>query len=399
LRLSPRCFSRLACFEVFFSAMTSEKLLQTIKFLVDIDQRLSLQAILDRISSNLSSLASSPAQTTYQENLATQLEALDGATASLALELTPARVSAIEKIGAADFFNPHIAKKVREAVSQNAMTPSVARDVVESLATRRTAYVTTLEATLSGLMELGVKETTPPAGAADLSFIVPRDLFDNDLGQLAAELRYINRLLRHYGELVTGGTYTVRLEELSSSDPTISVLSTLELAEHIASTVSKLIELWKTVSEYLDARNMLTRLGLEGVALEQITDTATKKIETVIEETVEETITTTKYKGPRKNELRNALLIDTRFLYGQIERGLLVEVRAQAPTSPTDDDTKSINHISELNKTMVFPSRNPHPLFLPSGIPEDLLADDAEIEQTVVEKKRKTKTTTTESTK
>jgi hypothetical protein len=385
-------------FEVSFFAMTSEKLLQTIKFLVDIDQLNTLQPTLDAIGSTLASLASAPAQPTYQESLAKQLDTLDSSVASMALELTPARVNAIEKIGAGGFFNPHIADEVRRAVSQNAMTPTVARDVVQRLASRRSSYITNLETTLQGLMELGIKETSPSAGTADLSFIVPRDLFDNDLGRLSAELRFINRLLRHYGEAITGETYIVRLEELSSSDPTIAVLATLELAEHIASTVSKLIELWKTISKWLDARNNLVELDLEGEALNQITEKATKRIESVIEETVEETITTTKYRGPRKNELRNALLIDTRVLYGQLERGLVVEVRAQPPTSPTEDETKSFNNINELNKIMVFPSRNPHPLFLPSAIPEDLVNDDSVIEQTVVEKKRRTKTTTTEST-
>jgi len=58
-------------------------------------------------------------------------------------------------------------------------------------------------------------------GSADLAFLIPRNLFENELGPFAKELFFINQLIRDFSEATAGTPESVQSEELSSSVPTV----------------------------------------------------------------------------------------------------------------------------------------------------------------------------------
>jgi hypothetical protein len=127
------------------------------------------------------------------------------------------------------FFDPGIADKVQAKVSANAITPQVARDFVNDLATRRALYLATLNNTIGGLEVLKVQKSSNSSGSADVAFLIPRELFKNHLGDFAKELSFINRLIQHVTEGVTGHSAPVPLEGLSSSIPTINLQATAQV--------------------------------------------------------------------------------------------------------------------------------------------------------------------------
>ena len=242
--------------------MTAQTLYGTLQFLDVVDRELELQAHLDSLRSHLDNLVAAPAQPQHQSALASELKALTEAYAQLSDRITPSRAVLINEIGGGEFFDPNIADKVRRAVSTNAMTPSVARDFVQDLTTKRTAFLSTVRKTLQGLSALKITEADLKPGSADLTFLIPRDLFKNHLGPFAKELSFINHLIRNFSEAATGHPEDVEVETLSSSIPTVALLASAPVILAIANIVSKFLDAWKKVEEIREIRGRLTKMGL-----------------------------------------------------------------------------------------------------------------------------------------
>ena len=139
-----------------------------------LDSQLRLQAVLEKIRDVLNELVQSPAQPAHQSTLATALTEFEAAAAKLRTSITPSQTMAIAEMGGAEFFDPAIAEIMKSTISTNAMTPSVARDVVQDLATRRAAFLQTVKTTLQGLTKLNVQQTPLAAGQSDLSCVFGR---------------------------------------------------------------------------------------------------------------------------------------------------------------------------------------------------------------------------------
>ena len=244
--------------------MTIEKFYETLLLVIELDKHLGLQTEIEKIKDGLSNIASAPAQPQHQTALASALAALDEATDKLDRLLTPSQISSITDIGGGEFFDPNISIKIREAISANAMTPSVARDFVADIAKRRAAFLATCEKTSSGLQSLGVKHDRLSPGHADIAFLIPRDIFNNNLEKFANELRFINRLVRDFTEASTGTVGIVELEKLSSSIPTVAIGAGIEIVAKIADVISKFLGAWQKIEEIRDVKQRLSKIGFKG---------------------------------------------------------------------------------------------------------------------------------------
>ena len=203
--------------------MTAQTLYGILKFLADLDQNLGVQKALVSVRDALSSLVSSPAAPQHQGALANALTAFNSAAAKMGESITPSQAALIASMGGAEFFDPSITEKVRNSVATNAMTPTVARDFVDDLTSRRERFLETVKNTVKGLAGLRIAEARTEPGSADMAFLIPRNLFDDELGTFAKELNFINSLIRHVSEARTGQAEPVKLEELSSSVPTVAL--------------------------------------------------------------------------------------------------------------------------------------------------------------------------------
>jgi hypothetical protein len=371
--------------------MTVEKFYETLKLVADLDSELGLQTALEKIDFALENLVNSPAAPNHQSSLAVALASFADANEKLGKRLTPAQSSLIGEIGGAEFFDPQMAEKVQAAVSANAMTPSVARDFVSGLAKRRKTFLSTVSETLDGLTQLKVTSVSLAPGAADMTFVIPRDLFENQLGPFAKELTFISRLIQDIGEAITGQIEVVELEALSSSIPSIAVLADPKVIEAIAGIVVKFIDIWEKISNFRRLHGELSDAGLSNTALEELTET----IETTIEETVEESarVMVRNYPGKpeRRNELETALKQDTGRLFGQIERGLTIQFRAQPKPDGEDPENKALEAVDQISRKIQFPQIKSTPILLTSG---EIL--EGEIHRVT---KKSTKTTTTKGRK
>ncbi len=288
--------------------MTVNKLYSTLTFLVSLDGQLRLQPSLDTIKDTLNNLVNTPANPQFQGALASALTEFSKSARKLANSITPSQAAIIDEMGGGEFFDPSIAERIQASISANAMTPSVARDLVQNLANSRKTFLDTIGSTIQCVKRLNFTQAALPAGSADLAFLVPRDLFDNHLAEFAKELSFISRLIQHIAEGVTGQAEPVELESLSSSIPTVAVGASLAAIATLATIVSKFLEAWERIHKIRKLRDELTDIGMGGVAVEELTEKVTTTVDEIVEESTELVLVGYNGHDPgRRNELKTAI--------------------------------------------------------------------------------------------
>jgi hypothetical protein len=279
-----------------------------------------------------------------------------------------------------------MAENVTSSIQTNAMTPSVARDFVQDLATRRSAFLGIVRTARQSLEKLGISDSGLEPGTADVAFLIPREIFHNQLDSFATELTFISRLVQDFTEAQTGKAEPVTLEQLSSSIPTVTLLAALPALQMLGIVINKYLEAWERIEKIRLMRAQLAEMGLKGkTALQELTDEITTTVNQVVEESTE--LVMANYKGDR-GELANAIRSDTRRLFGQIERGLTVEFRAE-PKGSEGDNQKTLQQIASVGKQLKFPEVVSEPLLLKSG---EVLEDTDEGGARILKHSRKTTT-------
>jgi hypothetical protein len=201
--------------------------------------------------------------------------------------------------------------------------------------------------------------------------------------------------IEHFSEAVTGEAAPATLEGLSSSIPTISLMASLSVIGTIGTIVVKFLDAWEKIKKIRHVKEQLTDLGMKGKAVEELTDQITTTVNEVVEESIQ--ITLTSYKGDmaRKNELESALRKDTRRLFGQIERGLTIQFRAEPKKDADEIDKKALEAVVRISRQIQFPQIDSEPVLLEAG---EVLEDNL-IETVGVTRRINKSTTTTTSTK
>jgi len=373
--------------------MTSQRLYSILKLIDSLDRELSLQSTLDQIKETLGNLVSSPAQPTYQATLAAAIASFTEAVKKMAESITPSQAEAVHEIGGAEFFDPSMAGKITDSIQSNAMTPSVPRDLVQDFATRRATFLTTVRSARQALEKLQITDSGTVVGPADVAFLIPREIFENQLGLFAKELNFISRLVQDFTEARTGKAEPVVLQELSSSVPTIALVAALPALNMLGTVINKFLDAWKKIEEIRQMHSKLSNMGLSSkVALQELTEEITTTITEVVEEST--TLVMADYAGNR-GDLPNAIRSDIRRLYGQIERGLTVEFRVQ-PQGANEEQKKALEQLSQVAKELKFPQITAGPLLLGSGeVLEDVENGGNGGIPIVRHTRRTTKTTTT----
>ncbi|HEX3891792.1 MAG TPA: hypothetical protein VHW46_04395 [Terracidiphilus sp.] len=355
------------------------------------DDELKLEESLATINEALVNLTNSPGAPQHQSVLAAALSQFSSGAQQLRDLLTPSESSAIAELGGAEFFDPDIQAKVRDAVEHNAMTPAVARDIVKDIARRREAFMQTVSSSLAGLKTLLVPTTpmqnAPSPGTA--AFVIPRTIFKNELGEFAKELNFINQLAQHLSEAATEEPQKIELQSLSSSIPMVSIAAGLGVLSLLGTVINSFLDAWAKVQKIRKAVEDVKALGLiSKTAIAEMEESIVTTVEDVVEQST--TLCLKDYtKVGRRNELENGLRRDIRRLFGQIELGLSVEIVTHDSDKLPKDTRAELVALNNLAKTMRFPAVAQHTLLLTEG---EIL--EGEIETT----KTTRKTTTTHKT-
>ena len=150
----------------------------------------------------------------------------------------------------------------------------------------------------------GIQESSLKPGSADLAFLIPCDISENHLGPFAKELTFISRLIQDVSEAVTGQAQPVELEQLSSSIPTVTLLANVGVVSAIAGVVNLFLAAWEKIEKIRRIRAELTDIGMEGTAVEELTEQITTTVDEVVEESTQTIVAQFKGDDDGKTRIR-----------------------------------------------------------------------------------------------
>lgn len=132
--------------------------------------------------------------------------------------------------------------------------------------------------------------------------------------------------------------------------------------------VNKFLDAWKKVEEIREIREKVRKMGITGVAYKEFTDKIQKTVDEVVEEVKTALILQSAAEQGRTNELAIALDKDLIRLLGQIERGLVIEIRVEPPAVNADEPepktAAAFSGLKTLSRSMQFPLMNADPILL-----------------------------------
>ena len=354
--------------------MNSSRLYHFVLFLLREEERLALQTKLSEFQSSLDALVSAPQDPNHQTQVSNGLAALQAAFSTMETALTPAQVAAIEEIGGRDYFGLGLVRKIRALMSENPMTPTVARDGVAKLSAAREVYINALKSTHTSLKSLGVRPDDLQPDTAEIGFLLPRSLFSNRLDLLVKELRDIELIIRQFSEVVTGGIEEITVRQISTSDPIFFFgINPLTIGA-IGASITWMLNTWQQALEIKKKYNELKDLGMDEDILGRIEGTLKKKVEDSIKERAAELVKQCRSDDGRKRELEAGLKWAMQALMARVERGMVVEVRFLPPPKPKEgtvteeqqaDSEARSNQFEELKKIakeLEFPAIEGEPI-------------------------------------
>jgi len=183
----------------------------------------------------------------------------------------------------------------------------------------------------------------------------------------ALELRFLDRLLLDISEATLGQPEPPVLEALSTTNPMVAIFAQPQVLEVLAKAVNLFLDAWAKIEEIRKVRADVSRIGISGAALQQFDEKIEETVTEVVEESVKMSLSSYSSDNGRKNELGNALSQDMRRLFGQIERGLIVEFRAEPDKKADDENAQSLLNVRDIGKGLRYPTPEAQPLLLASG--------------------------------
>lgn len=362
--------------------MNVERLKLFITMLLQIEKQQQIQSRLKELAQSLENFVGQPQDANLQKDLVHRLDALRQALNQAYLRFTPAQIVFLRETGAEPYFGPAITDQISSLISANPMTPVVVRDHVNAKMKERASFIANLTSIDQGLNAIGVKAIELSPGEAEIGFLIPRGLFDNNLEGLEKELHSIRHIINFFQEAITGHVEPVDVRQISSTDPLFFFGINVPTMAALGATVTWALDVWKRVLEIRKLHQQAKNAGITEQTQKAIESEIKIKVEASVNEKVTELLKNSPNGKERSNELEAGLKWALNSLLAQIERGLSVEIRVVPPAkseenaAASEEDQKtgdSFSQLIEVSRHLEFPENIGHPILqLPGSEPEKL---------------------------
>lgn len=342
--------------------MNLNRLLELSRKLLDLEKQHELQAKLIAVRTDLDNISSNPAEPTYQASLVEHLKALRSALKAATSSFTPVEQDTVDELISGSEFSLDLNRQLKEAIDQNALTPSVARDNVQKIESTRATTIEQLKAMIDAASFFGWEESGEESGGAIIEFTVPRTLFGNQFSRLVQELDFLKKLVALIAE-ASGEEPDAELVSLSTTDPTIAVAVTYGVAIGFGKVVNWGLGVWKQVEEIRALRTQAKKVGLHSE--EEMKAFFDTKIEATIDAAVKseaKRLTEHLANANRANEITNGLEIFLKPFLARMERGLTVDIKLLPHAAEDEAEAAAVTELNGLAATLVFPAPAKDPI-------------------------------------
>ena len=344
--------------------MNASRLLEIVTLLLEMEDENSIQSRLNEVATALSNLVSSPTDPGQQRTYASSLDKLKAGLVATRQAFKPAQIRLLEEITADRFYTADLAGEIAKWVSEAPATPAVAQGQVAALVSERNDFVQELSKLKESLETVGVKVSDLQPGEAEIGFLLPRPLFNNELEKLITELGVVRRIVRAFMEAATGSVAPIEVRQISTSDPLFFFGLDPVSIGLLGGAVNWALAVWHQVEAIRKVRAETAAIPAlkDGPINKQFEEAITKTIEKEIAEKATELVSQIKGGDARKNEQKIDLEWALEAILARVERGMTVEMRMLPPPKEKDGEGNEVQaedpayeEIDRIAQGLVFP--------------------------------------------
>jgi hypothetical protein len=266
--------------------MNAERLQSIIEFLLKAEEATKIKDRLSALRTHLTNLSSNPADVDSQRQTVESLNALATTVNTFVAVLSPAQKANIRSVKGHEYFSNEMVADIKASLEKSSMTPGVVLQQVQKLFKDRQKYLETLRDAQESLNRLGIALEPLSPGEAEIGFLIPRSLFDNNLGEFQDELKTLNGIIRTFYEISNITPEPIELRQLSSSDLIVVVAMRLGVIITLGNAIkwcSDTIKATMDIKKLIDAARALPVEqpiidGLEGQIDKQIEQRVEPKV-------------------------------------------------------------------------------------------------------------------------
>lgn len=325
---------------------------------------------LQQLVSHLEQLSEDPAEPDHQRNVAQSRSALlEALEATPSNDYPPSWENTLQNYGLLYFLGKNVRDAVDDAFRGNDITPQAVFDALEAVQTELHKSLESTGQILTGFNHLGVETDILDEGDVEVSYTVPRHLYEESPSGLGQKFREIELLLKPFSEMATGHSQEFKVRSISSSDFMITLGLTNVAAWAAAKTVQAIAEATREIigiyKDVMEIRLMKSKMReMEGAqdkrdtATEAIEDWARDKIDEGINEAADRIFAKfnkIKEEG-RSNEMQNYIRANMKRIAAYIDHGHDIETRMgdlpPAITAEEEGDGEEASVESSETKTL-----------------------------------------------
>lgn len=259
-------------------------------------------------------------------------------------------------------------------MQQSPLTPAVTQEKLSQFVEKRALYIQNITELRDSIHFVGIQQTELNEGEAELSVLLPRDIFKNEFEEMIKRLRDINRLIRAFSEVATGSAEPIQVHQISTSDPQFFLGLSVPTIVAIGGAITWALATWKKVEEIRNLRAQTRKLATPFSEVEGLFDKKIKEIiETSISEKTDELMKKLDGQEGRAKELRTHMAWALESLLAYVERGTTIEITFKPPppnanpSAEMDAQVKAFEELKQIAPQLTFPKAEGAPvLSLPS---------------------------------
>jgi hypothetical protein len=349
--------------------MNAERLQSIIEFLLKAEEATKIKDRLSALRTHLTNLSSNPAYVDSQRQTVESLNALATTVNTFVAGLSPAQKANIRSVKGHEYFSNEMVADIKASLEKSSMTPGVVLQQVQKLFKDRQKYLETLRDVQESLNRLGIALEPLSPGGAEIGFLIPRSLFDNNLGEFQDELKTLNGIIRTFYEISNITPEPIDLRQLSSSDLIVVVAMRLGVIITLGNAMkwcSDTIKATMDIKKLIDAARALP---VEQPIIDGLEGQMDKQIEPRVEAKVTEMLNGYTGHPHRKNELKGSLENSLHLLLERVANGMTVEIRLLPPPKKAEASPEEVerqaqfDQLTEIAKSLDFPQIPPgHPM-------------------------------------
>jgi hypothetical protein len=292
---------------------------------------------LEQCASFLDQYASSrtPQQlTSFRSAVEELLAASDQLAPSL---MQPYARQVIDDMRIADLLPPTFQSSITRAIAERSFDPAGLAGELRSIASAATTKTGHIAAIDTGFTALGVEYERVDSDAAELGFLIPREVVGETLKNLTDEFDELSKLLRAINELVAAEDYDPRVLTISSSWWQVFLDLNPEQILVWVLAIERIVNLFKS---NLEIKALQKQLGDKEMP-KQITDLIEKEVEKRVSTEIKALATEIRRDyskvndAARLNEIETQLRQGLIYLAKRMNQGAHVEINVGIPDEPS----------------------------------------------------------------